>query len=190
MSKIHIYRGFSNVNEAISVLQNHTAGGEDPMSMEDWNVLYKDGKENTITNQMEDDSKARSTVTLTNSDRKGVIEYTLKLSTAQGFGTLCVIGACIEDTAILTYTVNSEYSIFLRTCEPIVIDSFALGWFYKNYSLPDKLNNFRPNTNRIPPQIDKNTQKILKTFIKQISLDASPLYNMIKDLYPIINEDC
>ena len=139
MANINIYRGFSNVQEAIQVLTNETAGGVPFMSNEEWDKLYGQEKSEVIDQQIlgRGGSEGAVRVTYRNKrDRKGVIEYTLDSGVAQGYGTLCVIGATVDDSAILVQTPNRENSVVFRTCEPIFIHSFALGWFYNGYSKP------------------------------------------------------
>lgn len=102
-------------------------------------------------------------------DRKGVIEYTLDPGVALHFGILCVIGATVDDSAILAQTRNKEDSVVFRTYEPIFIHSFALGWFYNGYSkpIPEELNRFIPDTQIL----DKDINKCLKSFIPMILLE-------------------
>ena len=111
MAKINIYRGFSNVQEVIQVLINETAGGELFMSDIEWDNLYGQEKDEVISRQIRGGGGAEGVVRVTcqnNRNRKGVIEYTLDPGVALHFGILCVIGATLDDSAILVQTLNSK----------------------------------------------------------------------------------
>lgn len=190
MANINIYRGFSNVQEVIQVLINETAGGELFMSDIEWDNLYGQEKDEVISRQIRGEGGAEGAVRVTyrnKRDRKGVIEYTLDSGVAQGYGTLCVIGATVDDSAILVQTQNREKSVVFRTCEPIFIHSFALGWFYNGYSkpIPEELKGFIPYT-QMQPSMDPHTQSYLELFIQMINLEASSLRNMIQRLSPLM----
>lgn len=190
MANINIYRGFSNVQEVIQVLTNETAGGELFMSDIEWNNLYGQEKDEVISRQIRGEGGAEGATRVTyrnERDRKGIIEYTLDPGVAQGYGTLCVIGATVDDSAILAQTRNREDSVVFRTCEPIFIHSFALGWFYNGYSkpIPEELNRFIPYT-QMQPSMDPHTQSYLELFIQMINLEASSLRNMIQRLSPLM----
>lgn len=190
MAKINIYRGFSNVQEVIQVLINETAGGELFMSDIEWDNLYGQEKDEVISRQIRGEGGAEGATRVTyrnERDRKGIIEYTLDPGVAQGYGTLCVIGATVDDSAILAQTRNREDSVVFRTCEPIFIHSFALGWFYNGYSkpIPEELNRFIPDT-QVQPSMDSHTQSYLELFIQMINLEASSLRNMIQRLSPLM----
>lgn len=187
MANINIYRGFSNVQEVIQVLTNETAGGEPFMSDIEWDNLYGQEKDEVISRQIrgEGGAEGNTRVTFENTrKRKGVIEYTLNPGVAQGYGTLCVIGATVDDSAVLAQTRNRESSVVFRTCEPIFIHSFVLGWFYNGCleQIPEELNRFIPNPQMHPFSID---EEILEFFIQTITLEASPLHNMIQGLNPL-----
>lgn len=190
MANINIYRGFSNVQEAIQVLTNETAGGVPFMSNEEWDKLYGQEKSEVIDQQIlgRGGSEGAVRVTYRNKrDRKGVIEYTLDPGVALRFGTLCVIGATVDDSTILAQTRNREDSVVFRICEPIFIHSFALGWFDNGYSkpIPEELNKFIPDT-QVQPSMDPHTQSYLELFIQMINLEASSLRNMIQRLSPLM----
>lgn len=190
MANINIYRGFSNVQEVIHVLTNETVGGVPFMSDIEWDNLYGQEKDEVINLQIQGRGEAEGypRVTLENGrNRKGVIEYTLDSGVAQGYGTLCVIGATVDDSAILAQTRNREDSVVFRTCEPIFIHSFALGWFYNGYSgqIPEELKRFIPYT-QMQPSMDSHTQSYLELFIQMINLEASSLRNMIQRLSPLM----
>lgn len=190
MAKINIYRGFSNVQEAIQVLTNETAGGVPFMSNEEWDKLYGQEKSEVINQQIlgRGGSEGAVRVTYRNKrDRKGVIEYTLDPGVALHFGILCVIGATVDDSAILAQTRNKEDSVVFRTYEPIFIHSFALGWFYNGYSkpIPEELNKFILDTQMRSFSADRDTKIYLNLFIQMITQEASPLHNMIQRLNPL-----
>lgn len=190
MAKINIYRGFSNVQEAIQVLTNETAGGVPFMSKEEWDKLYGQEKDDIISRQIWGEGGAEGAVRVTcqnERDRKGIIEYTLDPSVAQGYGTLCVIGATVDDSTILAQTQNREKSVVFRTCERVSLHSFALGWFYNGYSkpIPEELKGFIPYT-QMQPSMDPYTQSYLELFIQMINLEASSLRNMIQRLSPLM----
>lgn len=190
MANINIYRGFSNVQEAIQVLTNETAGGEPFMSKEEWDKLYGQEKDDIISRQIRGEGGAEGAVRVTcqnERDRKGIIEYTLDPGVAQGYGTLCVIGATVDDSTILAQTQNREKSVVFRTCERVSLHSFALGWFYNGYSkpIPEELKGFIPYT-QMQPSMDSHTQSYLELFIQLINLEASSLRNMIQRLSPLM----
>lgn len=190
MAKINIYRGFSNVQEAIQVLTNETAGGVPFMSNEEWDKLYGQEKSEVINQQIlgRGGSEGAVRVTYRNKrDRKGVIEYTLDPGVALHFGILCVIGATVDDSAILVQTPNRENSVVFRTCEHVSLHSFALGWFYNGYSkpIPEELKRFIPYT-QMQPSMDPHTQSYLELFIQMINLEANSLRNMIQRLSPLM----
>lgn len=190
MANINIYRGFSNVQEVIQVLINETAGGVPFMSNEEWDKLYGQEKSEVIDQQIlgRGGSEGAVRVTYRNKrNRKGVIEYTLDPGVAQGYGTLCVIGATIDDSTILAQTQNKEKSVVFRTCEHVSLHSFALGWFYNGYSkpIPEELKRFIPYT-QMQPSMDSHTQSYLELFIQMINLEASSLRNMIQRLSPLM----
>lgn len=190
MANINIYRGFSNVQEAIQVLTNETAGGVPFMSNEEWDKLYGQEKSEVIDQQIlgRGGSEGAVRVTYRNKrDRKGVIEYTLDPGVALHFGILCVIGATVDDSAILAQTRNREDSVVFRTYERISLHSFALGWFYNGYSkpIPKELKGFIPYT-QMQPSMDPHTQSYLELFIQMINLEASSLRNMIQRLSPLM----
>lgn len=191
MAKINIYRGFSNVQEVIHVLTNETVGGVPFMSDIEWDNLYGQEKDEVINLQIQGRGEAEGypRVTLENGrNRKGVIEYTLDSGVAQGYGTLCVIGATVDDSAILAQTRNREDSVVFRTCEPIFIHSFALGWFYNGYSkpIPDRLKRYAPVTQMRPFSVDRDSKNNLNLFIQMINLEAGSLRNMIQRLNPLM----
>ena len=190
MANINIYRGFSNVQEVIHVLTNETVGGVPFMSDIEWDNLYGQEKDEVINLQIQGRGEAEGypRVTLENGrNRKGVIEHTLDPGVALHFGILCVIGATVDDSAILVQTPNRENSVVFRTCEPIFIHSFALGWFYNGYSgqIPEELKRFIPYT-QMQPSMDSHTQSYLELFIQMINLEASSLRNMIQRLSPLM----
>lgn len=191
MAKINIYRGFSNVQEVIQVLINETAGGELFMSDIEWDNLYGQEKDEVISRQIRGEGGAEGATRVTyrnKRDRKGVIEYTLDSGVAQGYGTLCVIGATVDDSAILVQTPNRENSVVFRTCESIFIHSFALGWFYNGYSkpIPDRLKRYAPVTQMRPFSVDRDSKNNLNLFIQMINLEAGSLRNMIQRLNPLM----
>lgn len=160
------------------------------MSDIEWDNLYGQEKDEVINLQIQGRGEAEGypRVTLENGrNRKGVIEYTLDSGVAQGYGTLCVIGATVDDSAILAQTRNREDSVVFRTCEPIFIHSFALGWFYNGYSkpIPEELNKFIPDTQMRSFSADRDTKIYLNLFIQMITQEASPLHNMIQRLNPL-----
>lgn len=190
MAKINIYRGFSNVQEVIQVLTNETAGGEPFMSKEEWDKLYGQEKDDIISRQIWGEGGAEGAVRVTcqnERDRKGIIEYTLDPGVAQGYGTLCVIGATVDDSTILAQTQNREKSVVFRTCERVSLQSFALGWFYNGYSkpIPEELKGFIPYTQMRSFSADRDTKIYLNLFIQMITQEASPLHNMIQRLNPL-----
>lgn len=117
MGKIRIYRGFANAPEAINVLREQTAGGV-ILSDDEWESLYRDNYEQTITQQM-NGTDGREGIFQVNSapplDRKGVIEYTTNMGTALYFGTLCVMAPSEAVWSFLFFT----WSFFKRRIHPL-----------------------------------------------------------------------